>query len=142
MAIEPITAGLELVNTVVKRVFPDATEKEMQRVALEMRELELKDKQLERENDIDKGQLEINKVEAANNNWFVSGWRPATGWICVAGLFYQVIIRPMIGWLMVNLAGWSLPPSLEVDTLMTILFGMLGLGAYRTKEKLSGVARL
>ena len=102
MAIEPITAGLELVNTVVKRVFPDATEKEMQRVALEMRELELRDKQLERENDIDKGQLEINKVEAANNNWFISGWRPATGWICVAGLFYQVIIRPMIGWLMVS----------------------------------------
>jgi len=39
---------------------------------------------------------------------------------------------------MQNLFGWTLPPQLEMDTLMTVLFGMLGLGAYRTVEKVKG----
>jgi hypothetical protein len=30
--------------------------------------------------------------------------------------------------------------ALELETLMTLLFGMLGLGWYRTTEKLRGVA--
>ncbi len=28
-----------------------------------------------------KGQLEVNKVEAAHPSLFVSGWRPAVGWV-------------------------------------------------------------
>ena len=28
-----------------------------------------------------KGQLEVNKVEAASKSMFVAGWRPAVGWI-------------------------------------------------------------
>ena len=30
-----------------------------------------------------KGQLEVNKVEAASQSMFVAGWRPAVGWVCV-----------------------------------------------------------
>jgi predicted regulator of Ras-like GTPase activity (Roadblock/LC7/MglB family) len=30
-----------------------------------------------------KGQLEVNKVEAAHKSLFVSGWRPAIGWIFI-----------------------------------------------------------
>ena len=33
-----------------------------------------------------KGQLEVNKVEAAHKNLFVSGWRPAVGWCCCLAL--------------------------------------------------------
>ena len=29
-----------------------------------------------------KGQLEINKMEAAHNSFFLAGWRPAIGCIC------------------------------------------------------------
>ena len=31
-----------------------------------------------------KGQLEVNKVEAASASLFVAGWRPAVGWSCCA----------------------------------------------------------
>lgn len=86
------------------------------------------------------GQIEINKVEAANTNLFVSGWRPAAGWVCVSALAYQMILRPILGWIMTNLIGWSMPISLETDTLMTLLFGLLGLGGFRMAEKIKGVA--
>ncbi|HET8689241.1 MAG TPA: holin family protein [Methanosarcina sp.] len=82
----------------------------------------------------DKGQTDVNAVEAQSDSFFKSGWRPATGWVCVSGLFYQVVVRPILSWIS-RINGWEIPPSLELDTLMTLLFGMLGLGAYRTYEK-------
>ena len=98
--------------------------------AVAKREHELQLKTME----IAAGQVEINKVEAAHQNWFVAGWRPSVGWICSLGLAYQVFGYPLLTWLSVN-TGWNPPPLLQGDTLMTLLFGMLGLGAYRTYEK-------
>lgn len=97
-------------------------------------------KQLEADLQLSLGQMEINKEEAKSETLFKSGWRPAVGWTCAGGLFYQILARPILGWVAQNLWGWSLPPSLEMDTLGTILFGMLGLGAYRSVEKIKGVA--
>jgi len=41
-------------------------------------EIELKLRELEQA--LNMGQIEINKVEATNPNWFVAGWRPFIGW--------------------------------------------------------------
>jgi len=30
-------------------------------------------------------QTETNKIEAATQKLFISGWRPALGWVCVLG---------------------------------------------------------
>ncbi len=87
------------------------------------------------------GQIEVNKAEAAAPDLFRGGWRPAVGWICAGGLGYQIIAQPLMTWLGANLWAWSPPPSLELDTLLTLLFGLLGLGAYRTAEKIKGAAR-
>ena len=85
------------------------------------------------------GQQEINKIEAANPHWFVSGWRPAVGWICVLGLAYQYLVYSLFCWLNAWLRfAPTDPPPLNVETLMTLLMGMLGLGAYRTVEKVKG----
>ena len=88
------------------------------------------------ETQVQVAQNKVNEIEAANNNLFVSGWRPAAGWACVGGLVYQIMFRPIFGWIMQNLFQWSMPPSLEIETLMTLLFGMLGLGTFRTIEKI------
>lgn len=80
-------------------------------------------------------QSEVNKVEAASGSFFASGWRPFVGWTSGGGLFYQIILRPLLGWSAENLWHWAPPPSLEMETLLTLLFGMLGLSAMRSYDK-------
>ena len=81
-----------------------------------------------------KGQLEVNKVEAAHKNLFVSGWRPAVGWCCCLALLYSTILSPILGI-------WFTVPPVDSSLLTTILLGMLGLGGLRTIEKTKSVAR-
>lgn len=87
------------------------------------------------------GQLEINKIEAAHTNWFVAGWRPAAGWACVCGMTYQFLFRPIVQSVVTIWIPSYNMVMLDLDTLMTMLFGMLGLGAYRAYEKSHDVAR-
>lgn len=84
-------------------------------------------------------QTDINKVEAANPSLFVSGWRPAVGWVCVAGLIYTFVGWPLLTWAS-TMWTFPIPPALDMGTLITLLGGMLGLGGLRTYEKLNGVA--
>lgn len=80
-------------------------------------------------------QTEINKVEAANPSVFVSGWRPAIGWVCALAMGYQYLLRPFMAAFYPVLVF----PGLD-DNLWQLLTGMLGLGGLRTFEKLNGVA--
>lgn len=86
------------------------------------------------------GQVEVNKIEASSLNVFIAGWRPAAGWICVFGMGYQFLVRNILGWLAENLFHWTLPPDLDIQTLMTLLFGLLGLSTLRSADKYNGVA--
>ena len=81
-----------------------------------------------------KGQLDVNKVEAAHNSLFVSGWRPAIGWICGLALLYSTILAPILGI-------WFIVPPVDSSLLTSVLMGMLGLGAMRSYEKKNNVAR-
>jgi len=94
---------------------------------------------LEFEAEIARNQAEINKIEAASESIFKSGWRPMVGWVCVSGLAYQLVFRPLLEWGS-SIYQWMPPPSLELDTLMTLLFAILGLGGYRMAEKIKGAA--
>ena len=87
-------------------------------------------------------QIDVNKEEAKSSNWFVSGWRPAAGWMCVFGLGYAAIIEPVLRFIAMVFFGYAGQfPILDTMLLGEILFGMLGLGAYRTFERAKGVAR-
>lgn len=92
---------------------------------------------LEAETTLALGQISINKAEAESTDFFRGGWRPFIGWVCGLGLFYQFLLRPLLTFvLMVFETKVQTMPALELDTLMTLLFGILGLGAMRTTEKL------
>ena len=86
-----------------------------------------------------KGQLEVNKAEAASGSIFKGGWRPFIGWVCGAAFAYHFILQPIIVF-GVAVAGVTLPelPEFDMGTLMPVLMGMLGLGGLRTVEKLQG----
>lgn len=85
-------------------------------------------------------QLEINKIEASNPSVFVSGGRPAAIWVCVCAFAYNSILWPFIDW---GSKIWHIPPPPPLDTsmIMPFLTALLGLGAYRTAEKIKGVHR-
>jgi hypothetical protein len=86
------------------------------------------------------GQLEINKISAAHKSLFVSGWRPAVGWVCVAGMGFNFILVPMLGPIFDAYTSVNLD-LLELEMMMPVLLGMLGLGSMRTAEKMKNVAR-
>ena len=135
-----ITGGLfGFLGKAIDKIFPDPEEKAKAQVALMEATLKGELAQLEAETNLALGQLEVNKVEAASTGFFRGGWRPAVGWICAFGLGYQVIVRPLLAWISPAIGLPSVPPGLEMDSLMTLLFGMLGLGAYRSYEKTKNV---
>ena len=78
-------------------------------------------------------QTKINEIEAGHRTVFVAGWRPFIGWICGFALAYNFVIRDLFIWV---LQPEEIPPALQMEHLMTVLLGMLGLGGLRTYEKL------
>jgi len=110
----------DLATTVINKIWPDKTEQEKEQLAAAVV--------------LVNGQLDINKAEATNPNWFVSGWRPFIGWVCGTGLGYQFLVYPIL------VAFYPHITQLDMGTLITLLGGMLGLSIQRTYEKIQGVA--
>lgn len=89
-----------------------------------------------------KGQLEINKAEAASGSVFKGGWRPFIGWVCGAAFAYHFVLQPFIVF-GVTVAGIDIPelPTFDMGSLMTVMMGMLGLGGLRSYEKKQGLTK-
>ena len=91
-------------------------------------------------------QTEINLAEAKSGSMFKGGWRPATGWICVGGMGYEFLFRPLFGWVAqlvgfaagTDLAALPMPPEIAMDQLLALLTALLGLAGYRTYERRTG----
>ena len=85
--------------------------------------------------EINKAQLEVNKVEAGHTSMFVAGWRPFTGWVCSFALLYHFILQPLLTFLLYTFGNEIILPTFDMTTLTTVLLGMLGLGGMRSFEK-------
>jgi hypothetical protein len=123
-----LTALIGPVTGLLERVIPDKTE--ANRLAHEITTLAEK-----QAHEVAKAQIEVNKVEAANSNLFVSGWRPATGWSCVFAMCGNFMIIPFTNFVMALLDKDIVVPLIPLDTMMPVLLGLLGLGGLRTYEK-------
>lgn len=85
--------------------------------------------------EIAKQQTSVNTAEAQSGSNFRGGWRPFIGWVCGTGLAYATIVRPIaIGVTRIWFPDFELPEA-GTEALMTLLFGMLGLGGMRTLER-------
>ena len=122
MDVTGLGAVSELASTVINKIWPDKTEQEKQQLAAAVMVVQ--------------GQLDINKVEAANPKLFVRGW------VCGAACAWNWIGLPVTKMALV-IAGnpIDLQPA-DVSEMMPILLGMLGLGGLRSYEKVKGVAAL
>lgn len=83
-------------------------------------------------------QTEVNKVEAGSSSLFVAGWRPAIGWVGALALFYQFILYPLFGWILVWFPEVHAPPIPNSEALYPLIMGMLGIGTLRSFDKLKG----
>jgi hypothetical protein len=127
MALDPLTAGVDLATTVINKLWPDKSAQEAAQLAAAVA--------------IVQGQIDTNKAEAASGSAFTSGWRPFVGWVCGSALAYTYLLYPLLTWACTVWAPQIKPPTLGNDGMLyELLFGMLGMGALRTFEKVKGVA--
>ena len=131
-----LLALIPLIGDVLDKVLPDAqasanAKLELMRIA-QAGELA----QLNADTSLALGQIETNKAEAQSGR-AAALWRPGAGWVCVAGMFYTFLAQPLLAWLSA-IQGWPVPPIINTDTLLFLVTGMLGLGGYRSIERIKG----
>ncbi len=124
----------EIIGT-ISRVADDliTTDEERGKMALDAYEAETKRLS---------SQAEINKEEAKSSSKFVAGARPFIMWVCGFAFAYATILEPVLRFVSAVWFGYNGAfPVIDTDLTMQVLFGILGLGLYRTAEKYKGVAR-
>lgn len=119
MALDPVTAALDVGGKLIDRLWPDPTQRDAAKLAM----LEL----------AQKGELaeftaraDIVKTEAASENWLASSWRP------ILMLTFGALI--VARWF-----GWAAPNLTEAEYLKLWSIVELGLGGYvigRSAEKI------
>lgn len=131
-----IASALEIGGRVLDKVFPDPEQRARAQLELMKLQQEGEFKELDAQLQISLAQAKINEADAASQNPFQAGWRPAAGWVCVAGLFYQFILCPMLPWVLSVCGVHGVPPLPGLDDILfELILGMLGLGGLRTAEK-------
>jgi len=127
MALDPITAGLDLASTIVGKIWPDKSAQEQAQLSAVLTMVQ--------------GQMAINQAEASNESTFVAGWRPFIGWACGMACVWNWMGLP-IAKLGLALAGHpiALSPA-DLSEMMPVLMGMLGLGGLHTFERVKGVSK-
>ena len=138
----PIIASLiPLLGSVLDKVIPNTAEREKVKAEIALKLAENETELVKLFAAQDQGQIEINKEEAKSTSLFVSGWRPAVGWICAFGCAWAFVLKPLLDW-GVTVAGSVVKlPELQTGELMSLLLGLLGMGTLRTYEKFKGVSR-
>lgn len=126
MSLDPLTAGLDLAKTVVSTIWPDKSAQEQAQLAAAL--------------SLVQGQMDINKAEAASPSAFTSSWRPFIGWVCGVGCAWNWIGLPVAKFVMIALGHPAAVSPADLSEMMPLLLSMLGLGGYRTLEKIKGVA--
>ena len=119
------TGIFDLIKTGLDKIFPNPTERAQAEVLIQTIQ-----------NQLPLAQVEINKIEAANPNLFVSGARPFITWVCGVGLSFSFVINPLIQWF-TGAPG----PSLPTEIMYNLVVAVLGMGALRTYEKVKGVSK-
>ena len=94
-----------------------------------------KEEQAQLIQEINKAQIEVNKIEAGQTNVFVSGWRPFIGWTCGVALCYHFVLQPFLTFVLFSMGKPMELPVFDMSTLTTVLLRMLGLGGMRSFEK-------
>ena len=130
---------LGTVGTVIDKIWPDKDE--ANKAKLKLMELQQAGglAELDAIVELSKGQMEINKQEAAHKSMFVAGARPFILWVGGVALAWTGIMHPLLTWVwaFADISGTP-PPVIESGALTAIVTGLLGIGGMRTVDKMKG----
>lgn len=130
-----LAAVLDLGVRLIDKFFPNPEEKAKAQLELLKMQQDGQLAELAATTQLATGQIEINKEEAKSDSIFKSGWRPFTGWTCGLGFFAKFIGGPLI-YTVAQFWGKEITlPPIDLTEMLPLLVGMLGLGAYRSYEK-------
>ena len=124
----PLAALIPLIGDVLDRVLPDDKAKDQAKLEMLKMAQESRISELNAIRDVDVAQAQVNAA-VSSTDVFRGGWRPFIGWVSGFALGYQYIAYPILHGFYPQLS------PLDADSLMWLVTGMLGLGAYRTFEK-------
>jgi hypothetical protein len=130
---DPISSIAGLANTLIGKIWPDPKDQASAEAMLIKTQMDAALAQAQQ-------QIDINKIEAASTNVFVSGWRPFVGWVCGSAFALHFLFLPLLNWLAELFGHSAIVIPFDMATLSTVLMGMLGLGTMRSVEKWRGVA--
>jgi hypothetical protein len=122
------------VGNVLDRIIPDknkrAEAEESLRIALASNEFQLAIEQ-----------IKVNAIEASSDDKFTKRWRPFIGWTCGTAFALHFVIFPVLNWFVVLFGAPAINIVFDMQSLMYALGGLLGLGGFRTFEKVKGVTK-
>ncbi len=142
----PLSAVLSIGKELIGHFFPDPAKAAEANLKLYELEKSGELQQIASFAGLDQGQQKINEVEAASISTFVSGWRPAIGWVCATALAVYFIPRILLGMFFWSHLAWTtntLPPLPEmgIGDILGLTATLLGSSTIRMFEKKWGVAR-
>jgi hypothetical protein len=132
---------LPILVTLVDKLLPDPTAQAHAKMELLRLAQTGELAQLTATKDIALAQIGVNQADAAGASTMQRNWRPFIGWVCGAALGWDTLLRPLLhfaaAW-----AGHPIPdtPALQSEQLYGLLAGLLGLGGFRTFEKVKGAS--
>ena len=86
-------------------------------------------------------QIAVNQEEAKSTSTWVSGWRPACGWVCAVALAYTAVLEPVLRFAAQVWFGYKgAYPVIDTNLTMQVLVGMLGIAGLRSYDKKQGTA--
>lgn len=124
-----IDSVLDIGSKILDRVIPDTNARAQAKEEL-ARAINDQDFQIAIE------QIKINAIEAQSDSFFKSGWRPSVGWICSVAFGLHFVVLPLFNYFLMLCGKQPILVPFQMDTLLTVLLGLLGMGTLRTVEKI------
>jgi len=142
----PLLLGglFDVAKGIINKIWPDPVQQAEAQFKLLQLQASGELAELAAATDLAKLQIQVNVEEAKHASLFVSGWRPFVGWTCGVAFAYAYVLLPFLQFLAFAFGTaemvkqLALLPELDLAGMLPVLFGMLGLGALRSVEKVRG----
>ena len=141
MDITGLGSVFDFATKIIDKIFPDPAQRDQAKFAMFKAQQEGEFKEMDQAFELAKAQISVNVEEAKSGSLLVSGGRPFIVWICGVSLGYAALLEPIMRFVATVCFKYvGTFPVIDTTLTLQLLFALLGLGAYRSFDKLKGTA--